>query len=102
MVTYGVVNSGTSASSAFTLRANARCLVIGVNSAAPVNWYAAFPAVQGGGFLRYTDPWASNSGAFFAGTAGWGLVAYPSDVVRIETSAALTATTSFAIVEVTR
>src|SRR5262245_42770774 len=102
-VQYGTIVSGQSVSSAFELRSSERSLLIGVSSHANLQWYAAFPATAGGTFLRFIDPWASNSGAFLAGNGGWGFVQCPpSTTVRIETSAAVSATTSFALVEVLR
>ncbi len=90
-------------SSAFTLAATDRALLVGVSSAAANTWYAAFQPIIGGAWLRYLDPWSSvTSQAMFSGTNGaWGVVVYPpSSQVRIETSAAVSATTSFALIEV--
>jgi len=80
-------------------------LLVGVSSHAALLWFASFQATPGGAFLRALDPWSSISGAVVAnvGTAAWGLVPYPpSTTVRIETSAAVSATTSFQLVEVVR
>jgi hypothetical protein len=60
--------------------------------------------VPNGPFVRAIDPWSVISGAVFAGTnGGWGMIPYcPSNQVRIETSAGVSATTSFQIVEAVR
>ena len=103
-VQFGTITSGTTASSAFTLSATDRALLIGVSSHAALIWFASFQGTPGGPFLRSLDPWSSISGAVLAvANGGWGTIAYPpSTQVRIETSAAVSATTSFALVEVVR
>jgi hypothetical protein len=103
-VQFGVVNSGTTASSAFVLSATDRTLVVGVSSHAALLWYASFANVATGPFLRYLDPWSSVSGALLAvAGGGFGTIPYPpTTTVRIETSAAVSATTSVQLVEVVR
>ena len=103
MVQYGTVPSGTTASSTFVLSATDRPLLIGVSSHVAVTWFAALQAVPNGPWLRFADPWSNvQSQAFFAGAnGGWGLVPYrPNVAVRIETGAAVSATTSLALIEV--
>jgi hypothetical protein len=77
-------------------------LVVGVSSHSQLWWYASFQPTPGGAFLRFVDPWGAFSGALVASAiGGWGLCSHPpSTVVRIETNAAVSATTSFALVEV--
>lgn len=103
-VQFGTIPSGTSASSAFELRSTDRALLVGINSHASLGWYASFQATPGGPFLRYLDPWSAFSGALlFASGGGWTLCNFPpATTVRIETSAVVSATTSFALVEVVR
>jgi len=95
-VQFGTIVNGQTVSSAFTLAASDRVLVVGVSSHAALLWYASFQGTPGGPFLRYLDPYVT-SGTLFAGTGGaWAPCHYPpSTVVRIETSAAVSATTSF-------
>jgi hypothetical protein len=104
VVQFGTVANGQTVSSAFQLAASDRVLLVGINSHAALQWFASFQGTPGGPFLRYLDPWSSVSGAVLAvANGGWGFVAYPpSTVVRIETSAAVSATTSLQLVEVCR
>ena len=106
---YGTVASGQSVSSAFVLFNSDRALAVAVSSHALLSWFASFTATASTAgvtpsFLRYADPWSALSGgAMFTGFAGggWGVVATPpAQLVRIETSAAVSATTSFFLIEV--
>ena len=103
-VQFGTVANGQTVSSAFVLSATDRALLVGISShaAGPI-WFASFANVAAGPFLRYFDPWSSISGAVLAvGGGGFGVIQYPpTTVCRIETSAAVSATTSFQLVEVT-
>jgi hypothetical protein len=103
-VFFGTVANGQTVSSAFSLNATDRALLVGVSSHAALIWFAAFQTVPGGPFVRSIDPWSAISGAVLAGTGGgWGYVPFcPSNQVRIETSAAVSATTSFQLVEAVR
>jgi hypothetical protein len=77
--------------------------VIGVGSHTPIKWFASFALTTDGPFLRFADPWSAvaSQALYAGGTGGCGFLQYaPTSVVRIETSAAATATTSFVIVEV--
>jgi hypothetical protein len=98
---FGTVVNGQIVSSAFTLAATDRALLVGVSSHALLQWYVSFQTTPGGPFIRFLDNWSSVSGAVFAGAnGGWGHVPYcPANQVRIETSAAVSATTSFQIIE---
>ena len=100
-VQFGTIVNGQTVSSAFTLSCTDRVLVVGVSSHAQLNWFAAFQTVPGGPFLRYFDPWSATSGAVYSGAlGGWGQIPYsPGNQVRIETSGAVSATTSFQLVE---
>jgi hypothetical protein len=100
-VQYGSIPSGTSASSAFVLSDASRPLLVGVSSHSQLCWFAAFQPTAGGLWLRFVDPWGAYSGALVATAAGgWGLCSHPpSTVVRIETNATVSATTSFALIE---
>jgi hypothetical protein len=54
-------------------------------------------------FLRFSDPWSSNSGGgcYQGAVGGFGVCPFPPDrLMRVEVSAAVTATTSFVVVEV--
>jgi hypothetical protein len=102
MIQFGTIVTGQTVSSAFELRATDRSLLVGINSHAALIWYAAFQATPGGPFLRFFDPWSAVSGALLAGVGmgGWGMIpSPPATTVRIETSAAVSATTSFQLVE---
>src|SRR5262245_13273048 len=103
-IQYGTIVSGQSVSSAFELRSSERALAIGISSHAALSWYAAFQPTAGGPWLRYIDLTGTASGAAFVGNGGgWGIVAWPPTTsVRIETSAAVGATTSVCLVEVVR
>jgi hypothetical protein len=103
-VAFGTIANGQSVSSAFTLQSTDRALLVGVSSHVALQWFAAFQVVPGGPFLRYLDPWTTNSnGAFLVAAGGWGLVDYrPTTATRIETSAALSATTSLCLIEAAR
>jgi hypothetical protein len=100
-VQYGAIPSGTSASSAFALSDTSRALLVGVSSHSTLWWYASFQATPTGPWIRYVDTWGAFSGALVGGTGGaWGLCSHPpSALVRIETSAAVSATTSFCLIE---
>ena len=103
-VQFGTIVSGQTVSSAFTLAATDRTLLVGVSSHAAVLWFASFANTTTGPFLKYLDPWSSVSGAVLAvAGGGWGTIPYPpTTVCRIETSAAVSATTSFQLVEAVR
>lgn len=103
-VQFGTVTSGTTASSAFTLSATERALVIAVSSIATNVYWASFQITPGGPFVRFIDPWTTNSGAFFAGAnGGIGVVEFcASQVMRVEANASVSGTCSFALIEVTR
>ena len=103
-VQFGTIANGQTVSSAFTLSCTDRVLVVGISSHAQLIWFASFQTVPGGPFLRSIDPWSTVSGAILAtANGGWGYAPYcPSTQVRIETSAAVSATTSFQLVEVVR
>jgi hypothetical protein len=101
-VFYGTVVAGQSVSSAFTLAATDKELLVAVSSHAALSWFAAFQVTPGGAFVRYLDPWSANSNNAMLASAvgGIGLVgAAPAQVVRIETNNTATATTSFTIIE---
>jgi hypothetical protein len=101
-VFYGTVVTGQTVSSAFTLVATDKQLLIAVSSHAALSWFAAFQVTPGGPFVRYLDPWSANSNNAMLASAvgGVGLIgAVPAQVVRIETNNAASATTSFAIIE---
>ena len=104
-IQFGTIATAATVSSAFTLSATDRVLLVAVNSHNQNLWFCAFQLAAGGPFYRYQDPWSSvQSQAFFGGAQGGvGLVAYaPSTTVRIEVGSSMTATTSFTILEVVR
>jgi hypothetical protein len=80
---------------------NDRALLVGINSHSSLLWYASFSVTSGGTFVRYIDPWATSGTLLGVAGGGWGTIQYPpTTFVRLETSAAVSATTSFALVEV--
>ena len=96
------MNSGQTVSSAFTLSATDRCLLVSVNSHVQRNWFAAFQLAPGADFLRFADPWATTQSLSLLSSALGGIayVPYcPAQVVRIECGSTTVAVTSFAIVE---
>jgi hypothetical protein len=103
VVQYGAVAAGQTVSSAFELKASDRALLVGVSSHASMTWFLA-AAASDGTFTRVFDPWNCYSGALFVGTGGaWVYMPHvPTTTVRIEAQAALTATTSFCVVEAIR
>jgi hypothetical protein len=101
-VSYGTVVAGQSVSSAFTLAATDKELLIAVSSHAALSWFAAFQVTPGGPFVRDLDSWSANSqNALLASAVGGiGLIgAVPAQVMRIETNNAVSATTSFTLIE---
>jgi hypothetical protein len=102
-VQFGSVQSGFNVSSAFTLSRANRVLYIGVASYTGQAWFATF-AIDGGPFARVVLDQAAQgfASAIFSGTnGGWGLVPYvPTATMRVEAATNVTATVSFAIVEV--
>jgi hypothetical protein len=104
-VVFGTIANGQSVSSAFTLQSTDRALLVAVSSHAVLQWFASFQITPGAAFVRYLDPWTTNSnGAFMvAAGGGVGLVDYrPAPTMRIETSAGVSATTSFCLIEAAR
>jgi hypothetical protein len=69
-------------------------------------WFLSFAVSSGGPFARVVpDPaLAGNPAAVFSNTnGGWAIFAWPPTAeVRIETATNLTATTSFALIEVSK
>jgi hypothetical protein len=103
-VIFGNVVNGQSVSSAFTLGATDRCLLVAVSSHAALGWFASFQ-LPTGDWLRSRDPWSNcqSQSLFFGSGGGVGLVPYcAGQQVRIETSAAVSATTSFCLIETCR
>src|SRR5262245_24107246 len=100
---FGIVASGTTASSAFTIRSD-RPLALAISSHAALGWHVAFQTVTSGVFLRTALPATGAVTAAFSGSGGAiGLAQYPpSAVCRIETSATVSATTSFSLIELSR
>ena len=104
-VQFGTVVGGQQVSSAFTLSATDRSLLIGVSSHNVNQWYCAFQVFSGGPWLRFVDPWSAvTSQVFYGGGQGAGVILQcpPSLNLRIETGSSMTATTSFTILEVVR
>jgi hypothetical protein len=105
-VMYGNVASGFNVSSAFTVIRGNRALQLGVASAAANGWFLSFAVSSGAPFARVVpDPaLAGLPAAVFSGTnGGWGIFAWPpTSEVRVETAGNLTATTSFALIEIPR
>jgi hypothetical protein len=105
-VQYGSVQSGFSVSSAFQLNRANRALQLGVASYAGQAWFISFAVSSGAPFARVVpDPaLAGLPAAVFSGTnGGWGIFAWPpTSEVRVETAGNLTATTSFALIEIPR
>ena len=101
-VHYVTVASGTTASSAVMVDRGDRAVALAVSSHAALGWHLAFQATAGGPWLRLAT--AGTVTPVFSGAAGaWGVVPYPpTGAVRIETSAAVSATTSCALTEVLR
>jgi hypothetical protein len=103
-VMYGSVQSGFAVSSSFMLGRANRLVYVNVGSYAPMAWYATFTIDGAGQYARPVLDQAAQgfASAIFSGTnAGFGLVPYPpTATMRIETATNVTATTSFAIIEV--
>lgn len=100
----GTILSGQTVSSAFELRSTDRSLAVAVSSTAGVLWYASFALSPAGPFLRFPDPWSGITSQALVASAigGWGVLEnVPTTSVRLETNAAVTATTSFALIEIT-
>jgi hypothetical protein len=76
--------------------------MVGVSSHVAVTWFASFGVTPTGPWLRCPDPWSAvQFQALFAGAnGGFGWLQYvPTTVMRMEVGAALSATTSFCLVE---
>jgi hypothetical protein len=102
-VQFGTIVSGQTVSSALSLNRANRVVYVGISSHAAMAWYLT-AAVDGGPFLKpvLDQALGGNPLAVFSGTGGaWGLVPYPpTSTVRLESASAVSATTSFTIVEV--
>jgi hypothetical protein len=100
---FGTIVSGQTVSSAFKLDRADRTLNIGINSHAGMAWYATFQMPGAGSFNRAVLGEAAQgfASAIFSGTnGGWGIVPQPPNAtMRIETATAVSATTSFCIIE---
>jgi hypothetical protein len=100
-VAFGTIVNGQSVSSAFELKSTDKALLVGISSHAALLFYASFAVTSGGTFVRFLDPWATSGCLLGVAGGGWGTVQYPpTTFVRIEASAAVSATTSFSLVEV--
>jgi hypothetical protein len=102
MVLYGSVTAGTTASSAFTLRASDRPLLVGVSSHATLGWFVSFAVTPDGPFIRYCDMLNSTGSyaLFWGAGGGWGVIPYPpTGTLRLETTGAAAAVTSFTLIE---
>jgi len=103
MVLFGSVVNGQTVSSAFELKSTEHALLVGISSHSSLLWYSSFQGTPGGPFIRFIDPWAASGCLLGVSGGGWGTCQYPpTTTVRIETSAAVSATTSFQLVEVVR
>jgi hypothetical protein len=104
-VQFGTILNGQTVSSAFSLTRANRTLYVGISSHAALAWYLT-AAVDGGPFLRSVldQANAGNALACYSGTGGaWALIpTVPTATVRLESASAVSATTSFTIVEVPR
>jgi hypothetical protein len=105
-VQFGSVASGFSVSSAFQLNRVQRALQLGVASYQAMAWFLSFAVSSGGPFARVVpDPaLAGLPAAVFSGTnGGFGVFVWPpTSEVRVEVGANLTATVSFALIEIPR
>jgi hypothetical protein len=105
-VQFGTIANGQNVSSAFQLNRANRALQLGVASCAATGWFLAFSVASGAPFARIVvDPALGGLVTpVFSGTNGaWAIFTWPpTTLVRVETAATVSATTSFALIEIPR
>lgn len=103
MATHLTVASGFAVSSAFTCRGDRPVAVFLATSHAAIGWHVAWSPDNGTTFYREATPGTAASVVWSGGVPGTWVREFPAaSLGRIETSAAVSVTTSLRIVDLNR